>query len=278
VSVINVTKMWSTSSGSLTSPKADALDKTYVITEGYQVLAEIGDDITEIWEAAGLPSSGEQHASGVAAFVTSIVPTALGPCFWQAIITYEGESPDPESIEIEWTDTTSSEPIDRDINGRAIVTANGEQIEGLTMDISDQVLIVRKRFLTINTFAIGPYRHATNSDEFLGWPAGTARLVGYSAKNRYKYGAPQEQWDVTARFQMRVPYGGATAAQAWYKRWRHEGLILANGGRAIDSTGIPASRPVLLKLDGTQETDPEAAVFVYTQVYDSLPYSGLGLI
>jgi hypothetical protein len=77
---------------------------------------------------------------------------------------------------------------------------------------------------------------------------------------------------------MRVPYGGATAAQAWYKRWRHEGLILANGGRAIDSTGIPASRPVLLKLDGTQETDPEAAVFVYTQVYDSLPYSGLGLI
>jgi hypothetical protein len=42
--------------------------------------------------------------------------------------------------------------------------------------------------------------------------------------------------------------------------------------------GQEVTKPVLLKADGTVETDPAAAVFNHTQVYDSLPYSGLGLL
>jgi hypothetical protein len=48
--------------------------------------------------------------------------------------------------------------------------------------------------------------------------------------------------------------------------------------RAVDEMGQEVSKPVLLKLDGTQETNPNAAAFIHTQVYGSLPYSGLGLI
>jgi hypothetical protein len=74
---------------------------------------------------------------------------------------------------------------------------------------------------------------------------------------------------------------GATDAQAWWKRWRHEGIYVNVGGviqRARDYMGQEVTKPVLLKTDGTQELDPNSAVWVYTQLYGSLPYSGLGLI
>ena len=74
---------------------------------------------------------------------------------------------------------------------------------------------------------------------------------------------------------------GATDAQAWYKRYRHEGMYVKVGGvirRAVDEQGQEMTRPVLLMADGTQETNPNNALFRYEKVYDSLPYSGLGLI
>lgn len=281
MSVIDVTKMWSKTGGAVTSEKADALDQKYSITEGYQVHHTTDTTVVDIWNATDLPAMGEQHTSGIAAFVTSKTPSAIGPIFTMVIVGYEGESPDPDSVEVEWTDTATTEPIDRDFAGAAIVTANNEPVEGLSMEIADQIVIIRRKFLTINTAGIALYRRATNSDTFLDWPPGTARLVGFAAKNRFKYGAAQEQWDVTARIQFRQPYFNTTDAQAWYKRWRHEGLYVNVGGviqRARDHLGQEMSRPVLLKADGTQETDPAAAVFNHTQVYDSVAYSGLGLI
>lgn len=280
MSVIDVTQMWSKKGGQFSSEKYDPIATRYNLTEGYQVLAQIGDEAPTIVAATGLPKMGDRHASGIDAFVRSVQPQMVGPTFWQVIVGYEGEAFD-ETVDVEWTDSTTTEPIDRDFNGVAIQTENGEPVDGLTMDISDPVVVIRRKFFTINVYSIAAYRHATNSDTFLGWPPGTARLVGYSAKNQFKYNAPTEQWDVTARIQFRFPLAGATSAQAWYKRWRHEGLYVKKNGvvqRALDAVGQEQTKPVLLKTDGTQETNPNNAVFVYTQVYDSLPYSGLGLI
>ena len=281
MSVINVTKMWSKTGGTFASDKFYTYANKIGITEGYQVLAEPGDDVSVIESAAGLPRHGDQHSSGRWAFVNSITPSPLGPFFWLVIIGYEGDD-SSSVIDIEWTDTTSSEPIDRDFNGKAIVTKNNEQVEGLTMEISDPVLIVRRKMDEVNLYSIGAYRHATNSDSFWGWPPGTARLVGYSAKNQFIFGDVREQWDVTARIQFRYPLAGATSEKAWYKRWRHEGLYVWNplgGGtrRALDDMGQEVTKPVLLNQIGERETDPSAAIFIYSQVYDSLPYVGLGL-
>jgi hypothetical protein len=149
------------------------------------------------------------------------------------------------------------------------------------MDVADQVVVIRRRFALINTPAIAQYRRATNSDTYLGWPPGTARLVGFSAKNQFKYGGPRESWDVTARIQFREPLVGTPAGFAWRKRWRHEGLLVRKGNiiqRATDSLQQEITTPVLLKANGTQEFNPNNALFIYTQVYGSLPYSALGLI
>lgn len=84
---------------------------------------------------------------------------------------------------------------------------------------------------------------------------------------------------------------GATAEQAWNKRWRHEGLYVRTVTaetlgkpvstwpivRARDSLGQEVTKPVLLTLGGLQETNPDAAIWRYTKIYGSLPYSALGL-
>jgi hypothetical protein len=280
MSVIDVTKMWSKTGGALSSERLSILDARWAITEGYQVLAEPGDTIDVIAAATGLPGLGDAHPTVTTTYVASVTPTPLGPAFWQVIIAYEGP-PSNIGVDVEWTDTTTTEPIDRDLSGAAIVTANNEQVEGLTMDVADQVVVIRRQFLTIDTKSVAAYRRATNSDTYLGWPPGTARLIGFSAKNNFLYGTPNQQWDVTARIQFREPYANTTSAQAWYKRWRHEGLLILDGTvirRATDELGQEVSKPVLLKTTGELETNPDAAIFNHTQVYGSIPYSGLGLI
>jgi hypothetical protein len=282
MSIVDVTEMWSKKGGSVSSELRNPFDQTFAFTRGFQVLSDtIGESEVAVALAPGIPVSGDPHPSGVAAFVTSKRVVAVGPVFWMVEVGYEGETLDPPTVEVEWTDVSTTEPIDRDWNGAAIVTANGEQVDGLSVDISDQVVIIKRRFATINTYAIRQYRRSTNSDTFLGWPPGTARLMSFQAKNKFTFGAPQEAWDVTARIQFREPLANTSAAEAWYKRWRHEGLLIRQGGiirRATDEFKQEVTKPVLLTATGEQETDPDAAVFIHSQVYGSLPYSALGLL
>jgi hypothetical protein len=297
MSVINVSKMWSKEGGTFTSEKFDAFAATYALTEGYQVLVDVGTSILEVATATGIPQYGTIHSSGIFAHVNDIKPEQVSPILWMVIVGYSGENPYTGAVDVEWSDVSTSEPIDRDYDGAPIVTSNTEPVEGLSFDLADQIVVISRKFLSINTVAIAEYRHAVNSDTFLGWPPGTAKLVGYSAKNMFKSGAPQQLWDVTARIQFRRGLMGATDAQAWYKRFRHEGIYVRNlienpavpgalipdpdprnSSRARDINGQEVTKPVLLKPDGTQEFDPNNAIWLYRKVYGSLPYSGLGLV
>jgi hypothetical protein len=280
MAAISVTQMWSKEGGSGESEKYDSFATRFSHTEGYQVEAQIGDSPEDVLAATGIPAYGERHRSGADSFVMSKDAQPLGPIFWIVTVNFTGSRFDG-NVDVEWTDTTTSEPIDRDFIGSAIVTSAGEQVEGLTYELSDSICIIRRKFFLFNAYTASLYRHATNSDTFLGWPPGTGRLVGFSAKNQFKFGMPLEQWDVTARIQFRRPYMGATAAEAWYKRWRHEGLLAIYDGEGIrrvtDNLGQEVTKPVLLDDLGYVEPNPNNAVFRYTKIYDSLPYSALGL-
>jgi hypothetical protein len=48
--------------------------------------------------------------------------------------------------------------------------------------------------------------------------------------------------------------------------------------RAVDSNKEPTTTPVLLKIDGTRETNPANTVWIETQKYTALPYAALGLL
>lgn len=285
MTVLSVTEMWSRRGGSVNSEQFSPNDQRYALSRGFHVTCEVDDTEAVILADARIPRHGDEHPTRTGAYVTSVQPTPVSQILWSVIVGYEGQTPEIEQIEntvsVEWTDVTTTEPIDRDWDGDAIMTANGEPVEGLTVDIPDQVCVIKRRFATINTYSIAAYRLATNSDEFLGWPPGTARLVGFAASNAFKQGALLERWDVTTRIQFRQPFANTTPAQAWYKRWRHEGLYVKIDGvvqRARDAQGQEVARPVLLNVDGELETDPASALYNHTQVYGSLPYSQLGLL
>lgn len=48
--------------------------------------------------------------------------------------------------------------------------------------------------------------------------------------------------------------------------------------RAVDDNKEPTQTPVLLKLDGSRETNPNNALWIETQLYGALPYQALGLV
>jgi len=284
MTVLAITEMWSKKGGSVTSKQFALVDLSYQFTRGFQAVTTIGTEEMEILADPAMPFFGQQHPNGAPAYVTSINLEQVSPIMWTGTVGYTGENGEFDSndeVDVEWGDTATTEPVDRDYAGAAILNVNGEPVDGLSIDVADQIVVITRKFSAINTFGVRLYRRATNSDTFLGWPPGTARLVGYSAKNIFKFGAPSEGWTVTARIQFREPFANTTAAQAWYARWRQEGYNVNDGGdirRAKDDAGNDVVRPVLLKADGTRETDPANAIFVHTQLYGSLPYAALGLI
>lgn len=191
---------------------------------------------------------------------------------------------------IDWDDVESEQEIDEDFDGNPIQTINGEPIEGVKALIPDQTVSIKRNMLLFNPYVQARYRRAVNSDIFLGWPPGTAKLMKLSASN-----VPNDQggyWEVSAQIQFRYPYR-TTPEKAWYSRVRHEGYYerveLSGPGagtkvvRAVDANKEPVTKPVLLdgsgfRIPGVEPGEVQTAHWLEFKLYDSLPYSALGLL
>ena len=288
MTILSVDKMWSRTSSSGSS--ADGKNFSVSFTEGWQVTHSADTIELEILNAPGLPQVRDFYP-GTFVPCTDVGPTnKLGPVFTIVTITYRGEvgpggtedPPENKLPEYTWSDTSSSEQVDQDWDGNPIVTANNEPIEGVTMDIADQTLTITRNYLTFSPWLTHQYRHSTNSDTFASYPAGTARLVGFSATNEVSDNGAYQYWKVNAKVQFRYPYN-TTADKAWYTRVRHEGFLVKNPDipepiRHPDGVGDPMPTKVLLKEDGTIEKDPTNAHWLEFKLYGSLPYAALGLI
>ena len=283
MAVTSVNEMWSNHSFEVRSK--GGFNKTARIRQGWQVVVDPGTTELEISDSNLLPATNTIFSNDLDhMWLRERVFTQTSPVLWIAVMTYEGEvgiqgAPWQNPPEISWTDATTSEPIDRDWNNNPIVTANDEPIDGVTVDIADLVLNVNRNYQSFNPAATFAYRHSTNSDTFQGFAPGTGRLVGFNAKQKFssQFGG---YWNVDARIQFRYPFT-TTFARAWWARVRHEGYNEKRGGivgRATDDYGDPTVTPVLLKSDGTRETNINNAHYLEFQLYDSLPYNALGLL
>lgn len=177
----------------------------------------------------------------------------------------------------------SREEVDEDFNGDPLVTVNGEPFDPPSeADIYDLVLKVRRNLPAFDYqlawlyMGNGRSEPATNSDTFLGFPAGAGRVINI---------LPEEvdtedftYWRVTASFQFRRAAPGSTVAKAWYKRIRHEGFKVKVDGEIVEKRD--AARPVLLKADGTEADldGGDEAHWLEFQMGPSLPFAALGLI
>lgn len=288
--VSSVTSMWSRYSSSLSRSEKKRIR---TITDAYQIVHTADTDNLDIEFAAGVPRIGDVYPGRLFVYCDSLSFEKASPILTIATVNYKGEigptgdqdSPLNKPPEISWSDTETDEPTDEDINGAPIVNVNGEPIDGVTMKIADNIVTIKRNFLTFNPYVTGLYRHSVSSDTFLGYPPGTARLIRYNAKN-VNVDDNQTFWEVTASIQFRLGIR-TTDDKAWYKRVRNEGFYEVVTDpfstspvivQATDGNGKPVTRPVLLKVDGTRETNPNNANWLEFQVYRSLPYNALGLI
>jgi len=289
MTVSSVTPMWSRR-GAGSTLSEDGKERTVSVRSAYQVIVSPGDEVGVILSSPLLPQIGSLLAGTSFVVCRSHTPTCVSPILWVVEVEHNGkvgpggENDNPLNAppEITWSDAETDEAIDEDIDGNPIVTINLEPIDGLTMKLADNIVTIKRNFVTFNAFGTSTYRHSVNSDTFLGYPPGTARLTKYSAKNVAGTPVlPWGYWEVTATVQFRRGIR-TTDARAWWKRVRHEGFYVLNADsqivRAVDANKQPTQKPVLLTSTGTRETNPANAHWLEFQVYSSLPYSTLGLI
>jgi len=289
MTISDVRLSWSRSGSSIESQDGRTYKGT--LTAGYQVTHSADATESELLSASGLPRLRQFYPGTFLRCVRLNQPARLSPIYSIVTADFEGDigpgdgggdladSPINMTPKIKWSDTTSTEAIDEDRDGNAIVTENGEPVEGVTIELPDPVLVVTRNYAFYNPHITHQYRRSVNSDTFASFPPGTARLI--AAEADFVESSGLSYWTVTARIQFRYPYN-TTAEKAWYARVRHEGFLIDDGSgnitHALDDDGNRVVKPVLLKSDGTRETNAANAYWLEFPRYYALPYSALGLL
>lgn len=243
MSVTSVEKMWSRDGGSATS---DGRKYTVSYREGWQVICAPTDTFETVLFAPGLPRHGDTLSGTNWIFCRDVNPQRVSPIMWLVDVEYSGDlgaasggasinnSPENEPPLIEWTDVETEEPTDEDDNGLPITNVNGELTQGITARLADSVLNVDRNYLLFNNYLTREYRRSVNSDTFMGWPPGTAKMMRFSAKAKIVDGQVK-YWRVSASIHFREAYN-TIPARAWWKRYRNEGLY-ERSGATVTFTG-----------------------------------------
>jgi hypothetical protein len=274
----------------------DGRTSTITFQRAFTVLLEASDTIEVAYSAAGLPAVSSLYPGSNYIYAKNYTVERPSPIMAIVIVNYEGEtglaadpttgSPADIGYSIRWGTTVEDLEIDEDFNGEPLVNANDEPITGIREKFYDDVVYITRNFLGINRYALRAYRRATNSDVFLDWPPGTARLIDDESEAVFINGQIA-YWRVRAAIQFREPYR-TTADKAWYKRVRHEGFTERDAAGETPhiawdkGTKSPTTTPVLLKIDGTRADSVSTAIsgahWLQFQTLGSLPFSALGLV
>jgi hypothetical protein len=299
MSVIAVNKMWSKTTSDATV--TDNLRKYQInFQEAYQVLCEPETNEWQIYQAPGLPAAGSPFPNFPFVLLDKASIQRVSPIYWIVTVNYSGEmAPTAEENEngptsspldappkIDWDDVETEEEIDEDFDGNPIQTVNKEPIEGVKAAFADQTVTIRRNMMFFSPYVQAQYRRAVNSDTFLGWPPGTAKLMKLSASNVIDQAIGY--WEVNAQIQFRYPYR-TEPEKAWYARVRHEGYYekLDNSGpgsagsrivRAVDGNKEPVQRKVLLDENGYRLASGATPHWLEFKRYNELPFAALGLL
>lgn len=274
----------------------DGLRSMVTFQRAFTITLDAADPIEVAYTAAGLPATSSLYPGTFSVFCENYTVERPSPIMAIVICNYKGESgpagdpgtgsPVDTGYKIRWGVSVEDAEIDEDFNGEPLVNVNGEPITGLREKLYDDVVYIERNFLSVNRYALRAYRRAVNSDVFLGWPPGTARLIDDESEAVFINGTIA-YWRVRAAIQFREPYR-TTADKAWYKRARHEGFKVRDSAGSTphiawdEGTKQPTTTPVMLKIDGTLADTLTLSIsgahWLEFQTLGSLPYSALGLV
>ena len=291
--VVSYEEVWSGGDASIQS-KGDGTGSA-TVSRKFQVVVDNTGRVTTSLDVLAdnrLPSIGSLYPLSNWFRCEDVSATRTSPLTFEVTATYKTETTEPEKsplsepASVSFSSTSTDGAVDEDIDGNPILTANGESISGVKMPFVDLKANVSKNVATFNPVSIYIYGNAVNSVAFMGFPAGVVRCSSISAKQNIN--DDFSYWTVSVEFEFRRPIN-TTNSKAWWSRIRHEGfkIKVANpisGGdefiypHAVDDSGKEVTKPVMLKEDGTAETDPEVAFFQEWEVHKTENLNSMKLL
>ena len=202
------------------------------VSTGYQVVHAYDTTEMEILSHTDVPQLGDSY-QGTYALCRRRSVSKVGQLLSIVACEFSGETgPDGPTdnplntpAEYYWTSTKTTEAIDVDVYGNPIVTANGEEINGVTMEFCDSILNFKKNFSVFTNSTKQAYLHSVNVDPILidddVFLPGTGKMQTLDIKPM-RLGSLQYK-EVSGSIQFRYPYN-TTPALAWASRIRHEGF------------------------------------------------------
>lgn len=239
--------------------------------------------------APGIPRIGSPHPEDVFMWAYDIESTATNNLLFEVTVKYRsaqasGDSGNPivDPPVIEWDFEEAEEPVDQTILGGTILNANFEAYDPpLTKLVGTRKLIIERNVESFDPFAAQDYEYVVNSDNFAGFPAGCGLLKPVRARQvtdnpNFLF------WRIHAEILFRVDPQG-NYFRSWEKRVLHRGFKVRDAGGQppywkADANGNLTPTPVLLKVDGVEETNPANALWIYYPLYRTINFASLGLL
>ncbi len=251
----------------------------------------INDDPITVKQFANLPNKGDPHPSNFLFICRGLKIARQGVCFYTAVASYqtaakqdESEDPTTDSAEISFASVTTQEPIEADIDGRPIQNTAGDPIKGVTADVSDLTCTISKRLRNFDPTSIYTYTSSVNSQPFLGFPAGTAKITSIAATRVVENDSAY--FKVTVQIQFRKPYRDTTNEEAWQARTQNMGrYVLADvDGKekrvpaTIGKSGIATTQPINLDQSGKKLPKGSDPIILYWPRNIERNFNDLGLL
>jgi hypothetical protein len=288
MTITDVRKIWSGESASF-SKELDFSDRGEAdYAEVYDCISSDGTDtVLDVRTASGIPQLGEQKGSEFL-WVTNVQVSRESPIYYRVAVSYKSFSVDPSDptsnpllapAKVKWKTVKTEGEIDEDVNGNPIVTTAGEPVRGITRPFSDIAAVITQAFSAFNPFTFYLYIDYVNSDFFLGFPPGTAKVETVDADPQQIEvgGSPLEYYNVTVEVIFRRPLR-TTPDKAWFNRRVEKGNYVKNdGGDLVPAMiqGEQAPGPVFLDANGKQ-TNSDSAIWSEDEIFGRAAFSGMG--
>lgn len=297
--IYSVEKMWSQNSGD--AELVQTGEKFSLgFNEMYQVVTDPDATILDVYQAPGLPAAGSSYPGFPYVRAQIGTPRQISPVLWHVAVDYRGEAAfangrfgTPLDIRptVEWSTVEVEREVDEDRHGNRITNVLGEAMTARVV-FYERVATVTQNMLFFNTYALSDYDFGTNSDWFLNWPPGSARVKIHVRNVNPDRPGDIRYVQVTGYFTFKRPYR-TTPDRVWWSRLRHEGfyhlpgnnpgpnnnqgpqVTLFDAVRAVDKNKVETTQPVQLDLQGYRLTNG-TATWLEFEHFTPLPFANIG--